>query len=616
MKKFTARVAAKRKAVLTVRDLRVSLTDKYSSKTLVSGVDLTVGMGETIGIVGESGSGKSLTARALTGLLASELTVTGQAEFEGRDLLTLSEREWQAVRGQGIGMVLQDPFTMLSPTMRCGDIIAESLPRDGSSRMSRRVEVLRRLMEVGIEDESVIDRYIFQLSGGMRQRVGIAAALARNPKVLIADEPSTALDVTTQKEILELMKSIQVDRGMALILITHDLRVAFSMCDRVHVFYAGSVVEVGASKDLDALPLHPYTLGLLQSEPPIDHRVERLVTIPGSVPKPDDVLNSCVFAARCHWARDICRSGTPALREVSLGRLTACVRIEDIRDELNEARQIVSIPAPERGLKQASSPIISSRNISKIFGNPNHEVVALDSVSIDVGEGESVGLVGESGSGKTTLARLFVGLENATSGHLVIDGIDVRDWKALKPTELRRLRQTVQMVFQDPYSSLNPARSVGWALSEAITTHDPRATSVERRVVELLASVGLSAEDAQRRPAVLSGGMRQRVAIARALAGKPKILICDEAVSALDVSVQAQILNLLTTLRDEQGVGYLFVTHDLSIVRQVTDFVYVMRRGRVVESGLTDEVLSNPQNPYTGKLIESIPRADGAWLGV
>jgi peptide/nickel transport system ATP-binding protein len=347
----------------------------------------------------------------------------------------------------------------------------------------------------------------------------------------------------------------------------------------------------------------------------VDHRVEKLVTIPGSVPRPDDVLDRCAFAARCQWSRDVCTSATPAIREISVGRLTACARIDEIRDDLREGRQLVSLSAADRGSRRVSSPIISSREVSKVFGSSNREVVALDSVSIDVGEGESVGLVGESGSGKTTLARLFVGLENATSGHLVIDGIDVKDWGTLKQAELRRLRQTVQMIFQDPYSSLNPARSVGWALAEAITTHAPRTTSVEQRVEELLASVGLPAEAAQRRPAVLSGGMRQRVAIARALAASPKILVCDEAVSALDVSVQAQILNLLTTLRDEQGVGYLFVTHDLSIVRQVTDFIYVMSRGRVVESGMTDEVLNAPQDPYTVRLMESMPRPDGAWLG-
>jgi peptide/nickel transport system ATP-binding protein len=612
----TARVAAGGlDAVLTVRELRVAYIGGPSSRTLVSGVDLTVRAGETVGIVGESGSGKSLTARALTGLLAPELTATGQAVFEGRDLLSFSEREWRTVRGRGIGLVLQDPFTMLSPTMRCGNIIAESLPRGRRSRSTRRAEVLRRLAEVGIEDESVMDRYPFQLSGGMRQRVGIAAALARNPSVLIADEPTTALDVTTQKEILELMTRIQADRGMALILITHDLRVAFAMCDRVHVFYAGSVVEVGKSEELDALPLHPYTLGLLQSEPPVDQRVEKLVTIPGSVPKPDDVLDRCSFAARCHWSREVCTSAAPPIREISAGRLTACARIDEIEDELREARQLGSVSASERGSERAGTSIISARVVSKVFGSSGQKVVALDGVSIDVGEGESVGLVGESGSGKTTLARLMVGLETVTGGHLLIDGIDVRDWRDLKRAELRRLRQTVQMVFQDPYSSLNPARSVGWTLAEAVTTHAPDTRSVERRVGELLTSVGLSPDDAQRRPAVLSGGMRQRVAIARALAANPRILVCDEAVSALDVSVQAQILNLLTSLRDEQGIGYLFVTHDLSIVRQVTDFIYVMCRGRVVESGMTDDVLNAPQDPYTIKLMESMPRPDGSWLG-
>jgi peptide/nickel transport system ATP-binding protein len=584
--------------------------------TIVSSIGLSVGAGETIGIVGESGSGKSMTSRAITGLLPPTLVAKGEVIYGGRNLLMLKERQWRKVRGQEIGLILQDPFTMLNPVFRVGGIIGESLlrkPGEPLGRNERRAEAIRRLAEVGIRDETVVDRYPFQLSGGMCQRVGIAAALARDPRLLIADEPSTALDVTTQREILALLRRIQKSRGMSLILITHDLRVAFAMCDRIHVLYAGSIAEVGTSAELEEEPLHPYTNGLLLSEPPADHRVRELIAIPGSVPAPDDVADCCPFSPRCRWVEQVCRENAPPFAEVEPGRFSACIRLPEIRSEMVALRvraeaEVHEAPRPMNGA------LIAVRDAHKIFRNGNRTVAALDGVSIEIGENESVGLVGESGSGKTTLARVLIGLETATSGEITIADVDARDWSKLSGRDRRRLRGTIQIVFQDPYSSLNPMRTVGGMLSEAITTHQRDAKNVSGHVQELLHSVGLPAAYAQRKPIALSGGERQRVAIARALAVKPKILICDEPVSALDMSVQAQVLNLLKKLRAEHGLAYLFITHDLSIVRQITERVYVMHQGKIVEAGPTEETLDRPKDDYTIKLLESVPSSEADWL--
>jgi peptide/nickel transport system ATP-binding protein len=402
---------------------------------------------------------------------------------------------------------------------------------------------------------------------------------------------------------------------MSLILITHDLRVAFAVCDRVNVLYAGSLIEVGTSAELDAEPLHPYTLGLLLSEPSADKRVDELVAIPGSVPAPDDVAGSCTFAPRCRWAAPVCSSARPALTEVEPGRLSACVRVSEIRAEMAGLHQRGEQEEPPRAAEESSSSaLIQVQDARKTFRVGRRTVTALDGVSIEVGQHESVGLVGESGSGKTTLARILVGLEQASGGQITIDGIPASNWSKLSARDQRKLRSTIQIVFQDPYSSLNPMRSIGSILRGAVEIGEPEVRDRNARVASLLQSVGLPADYAGRKPVALSGGERQRVAIARVLAAQPRILVCDEPVSALDMSVQAQILNLLVRLRAERGLGYLFITHDLAIVRQITDRLYVMHRGRVVESGPTEEVLTNPRDPYTAALLKSVPQAGPEWL--
>lgn len=603
--------------ILDVNDLCIDAHFGKSTRKIVTGLDLHLSAGETVGIVGESGSGKSLTARALVGLLPDGVSATGSIRAFERELVDASERDMRGVRGKQLSLLMQDPYTMLNPLMRVGDQILETVELDRSGRDSRRNEAARRLAEVGITQAEVQDRYPFQLSGGMRQRVAIAAALSGDPSVLIADEPTTALDVTTQKEVLSLIRSLQRGRGMGMVLITHDLRVAFAMCDRLYVLYAGALLEVADARELEIEPLHPYTLGLLLSEPSLREGRGRLTVVDGSVPDPKDVADCCPFAPRCAWRAPVCDDGQPPLREVSGGRFTSCARIELIRPDLAKFRTISSAAHQADSVQSAAAStvrLVEIEALTKVFasaGRRGYPHAALKGVSIEIGAGESVGLVGESGSGKTTLARCLVGLETPTSGRIAFQGQDVTlpEHRARQ----REVTRSIQMVFQDPYSSLNPALTVGATLREAIQIVDGRA-GVKARRDELLELVGLSRAYANRKPIALSGGERQRAAIARALAVRPKLLVCDEPVSALDVTVQAQIINLFQSLRDELGIAYLFITHDLAVLRQIAERVYVLYRGELVESGAVREVLEHPSDAYTAALLASVPRSDSGWL--
>src|SRR3984957_18018675 len=619
--------AADSSPLLTVSGLRISSRLQGVERAITVGSDFSLAPGETLGIVGESGSGKSLTAKALIGLLPAGVHAEGEVDYRGRNILTMPERQLRQIRGAEIAMIFQDPFTMLNPLMRCGAQIVELITDERGrslSRAARRAEAIRRLAEVGITDPAVADAYPFELSGGMRQRVGIAAAIARDPQVLIADEPSTALDVTTQRVILARLREVQRTRGMGLIMITHDLRVAFALCDRVLVLYAGSVLETAAAEEMEAGPLHPYTLGLLLSDPPVDRRLSQMAAIPGSVPAPADVASSCPVAPRCQWRTETCTESAPPLREVAPGRWSACIRIPEITPQMQAARgdvlesrvdheQAAALPADA----DLPGAVVVARDVEKVFGDKSQSgrrVAALKGVTLEIGADEAVGLVGESGSGKTTLGRCLVGLETPTGGSILVNGVDRTETAKLSNADRRRLRRTVQMVFQDPYSTLNPVRTVGATLAEALTAADDQVRDVRQAVTELLERVGLPGQYAERKPVALSGGERQRVAVARALAVRPRLIVCEEPVSALDVSVQAQILNLLTAVRRELGVSYLFITHDLAVVRQVAERVYVLRQGEVVEQGSTGDVLDHPQHWYTRMLVDSIPSSDAAWL--
>jgi peptide/nickel transport system ATP-binding protein len=560
--------------LLRVSGLRVT----GPNGTIVDRLDLTVAPGETVAIVGESGSGKSMTAKALTGLLPAGVAASGSIEIAGvRIELGAPAADWRAVRGSYIALLLQDPFTSLSPVHRCGEQIGWAI----ADRRVRKKRVAQLLAEVGLAP-SVADRYPFELSGGMRQRVAIAAGLAADPQLLIADEPTTALDVTTQHDVLELIAALQRERQMGLILITHDLRVARSRADRIMVMYAGRLVEQGPAAEVLRAPAHPYTSRLLGCDPPLEHRLVRLPAIAGSVPQPFTVGDSCAFASRCDLVTDECRIAAPELVEVACGHQSACIRPE--RAALPaEAERVAAEPAPESG-----PALLRVSGLTKRFAGA--EVAALDGVDFHIAEGESVAVVGESGSGKTTLARCIVGLERPDGGRIDFHG------RVSGP-------QRVQIVFQDPYSALNPGLTVGGSLREALRA--VRRPTAE--FGELLELVGLPPSYAGRRPRALSGGERQRVAIARALAARAQLLILDESVSALDVSVQAQMLNLLVDLQRRLGLTLLFITHDLAVARQIAGRVYVMHRGQVVEEGQTADVLTKPQAPYTQRLIASIP---------
>lgn len=599
--------------LLRVTDVRIQRPAETGMRTILSGVDLLLDMGEVIGVVGESGSGKSMLAKAIVQLLPGKVRASGSVIFRGTELMTLSKRKMERMRGAGIALVYQDPFTTLNPLLRVEDHIIEGLAIGGGRRRmwrTYRKEAIQRLAEVGL-NESVARQYPFQLSGGMRQRVALAAALARDPELLIADEPSTALDVTTQAQILALLRSLQEARGMGLILITHDLRVAFSVCARVYVLYAGTVVESAPAAELEKYPLHPYSLGLLTSDPPVERTLAKLPVVEGGVPEPDDVDGMCVFAPRCRWATDRCRAKAPDLVKVASGRTSACLRVPELAKELlavlHESLE-ERVSQPNR--QEIEGPLVRIDQLTKVFGGGkrSEQIHALRGVSLAIGHKESVGLVGESGSGKTTLGRCLVGLETPTTGAIFVDGVGERSaTTSFKPPP--GLHSTVQIVFQDPYSSLDPKQTVGSALTEVLHANDFDRYPVPERLRELLEQVGLHQSYARRLPSTLSGGERQRVAIARALAVEPRLIVLDEAVSALDVSVQAQVLNLLMDLREKLGLSYLFITHDLAVVRQVVDRVYVCYQGLIVEAGNVDDVLERPSNGYTARLIASVPRS-------
>ncbi|MFF7330015.1 dipeptide ABC transporter ATP-binding protein [Streptomyces sp. NPDC008150] len=658
--------------LLDVRGLRVVATRGAGAHAVVlDGVDLRVAPGECVGVVGESGSGKSLAVRAVVGLLPEGTAVDGgSVRLSGREVLDLPPAARHAVRGRQVALLLQDPFTMLHPQLTCGAQIADGLRAElpalaaargrRARRTAERREIARRLAEVGLRPE-VADRYPHELSGGMRQRVAVAAALAGDPELLVADEPTTALDAANQGAVLDLLRSLQRGRGMGLVLITHDLRVAFSACDRVYVLYAGAVLEEGRAAELEADPRHPYTAGLLASEPSVRERFERLPTIPGSVPPPGRRGAGCPFADRCPHAAPVCGSTTVRLRPVAAAprggepgtRLSACLRLAEIDGPLTPERvtgdappRAAEAPAPAgsaraddtdttagtnstaganitagaesgsgAGDAPAGVPALRVDSVSRTFRSDAGDHVAVRGVSLTVAAGRVTALVGESGSGKTTLARVAIGLETFDAGRVDVAGLPLAPGRRPTVAERARLARRAQIVFQDPYASLNPLRTVSATLREALTAagqdtrvgRRERAERDRRRVDELLTQVGLPTRYAARRPAGLSGGERQRVALARALAVRPRLLICDEAVAALDVSVQAQLLNLLARLQRAEGFAVLFITHDLGVVRQIADEVAVMYEGEIVERGRTADVLDRPAHAWTRRMLAALP---------
>jgi peptide/nickel transport system ATP-binding protein len=602
--------------LLEVEDLHVHFQTQRGVVRAVEGLSFSVKRGETVAIVGESGSGKSVSALAIMRLLPRLTARTrGRVTFDGKSLLDLDDEAMRELRGRDIAMIFQEPMTSLNPLLTIGLQITEPLTIHlGMTTAQARARAVELLGLVGIPDaEGRLDQYPHQFSGGMRQRVMIAIGLACNPKLIIADEPTTALDVTIQAQILELMKDLSRKLDIALIVITHNLGVVARYADRVIVMYAARMVEEGSAEAVFHRPRHPYSMGLLRSVPRLDRpRGTRLEAIEGLVPNLAEQQSGCRFAPRCPFRIDIC-SQEPALEATDTGARSRCHRHAEIA--AGKIAWAAAGASSEADAARSREALLVVRGLTKHFpvrgklGNRNRVVRAVEDVSFSIRPGETVGLVGESGCGKTTVGRLILRLEEPTAGDITFAGINL---VGASPAEMHAVRRKIQVIFQDPYSSLNPRMTVGQIIGEPLTVYKlaPDRQAATERVEELLGQVGLRPELVERYPHQLSGGQRQRVGIARALAMEPSFIVCDEAVSALDVSIQGQIINLLEDLQRRLGLAYLFIAHDLAVVRHISMRVVVMYFGRVMEVADRDELYREPLHPYTKLLLDAAPVPD------
>jgi peptide/nickel transport system ATP-binding protein len=616
--------------LLEVQDLHVRFETSRGTVRAVDGISYTVNRGEVVAIVGESGCGKSVSSLAIMRLLAKNTAriPSGRILFEGRNLLALPEDDMREVRGRDIAMIFQEPMTSLNPVLPIGQQIMEPLfIHLRMSEAQARARALELLRLVGITDgERRLEQYPHHLSGGMRQRVMIAIGLTCNPKLLIADEPTTALDVTIQAQILELMKDLSRRLDIALIIITHNLGVVARYADRVNVMYAARIIEQGSADDIFLRPCHPYTLGLMRSVPRLDlPRGQRLETIEGLPPDLRSPPAGCRFEPRCPYRVEVCRRD-PALREIGAAHRSACWRADDIA-----AGTLAASPSPAKSATSVATvpdgtanevtaePLLVVDRLHKYFtikaaragflSRKTAAVKAVDDVSFSIAAGETLGLVGESGCGKTTVGRTILKLEEPTAGAIRFAGVDITHHSA---QGMRELRRKIQVIFQDPYSSLNPRMTVGQIIGEPLGVYRLVSNRKEERerVEALLGQVGLFSYMAERYPHELSGGQRQRVGIARALALEPDFIVCDEPVSALDVSIQGQIINLLDDLQARLNLSFLFIAHDLAVVRHISDRVAVMYLGRLVEVADRDEIYAKPAHPYTKALLDAAPIPD------
>jgi peptide/nickel transport system ATP-binding protein len=604
-------------SVLEIDDLSVALTTRQGKLPAVEQVDLRIAPGETLCLVGESGSGKTVTAMSVMRLIDRKggRITQGAIRLEGRNLASLTQREMSELRGRRIGIVFQDPMTAFDPLFTVGRQIAEVVQRH--QRVGRAEAFARAVALLGsvhIPNPGARARqHPHELSGGMLQRAMIAMALACGPSLLIADEPTTALDVTIQAQVLMLLRSLQIENGMSILLITHDFGIAAEMADRVAVMYAGRIVEEDEVGAIFARPAHPYTRALLASIIGVMRpRGARLDAIEGALPGLGDLPPGCRFHPRCQHAGARCAVEQPAPTPTDTGHV-ACwhpyqeVLADPLAAEPAAVQEAARPRAPSPTLLRAETLTKTYALASGWFG-PRAVVRAVDGVSLDIEQGETFGLVGESGSGKSTLGRLLLHLERPTSGRVFLDGVDLG---ALPAAKLRAARRHMQVVFQDPYGSIDPRWSLGDIIAEPLEVHETLSKAERRaRVQSLLAEVGLDPAWDTRFPHQLSGGQRQRVAIARAIALRPRFVLADEALSALDASVQAQVVNLLRDLKEKLGLTYLFIAHGLHVVRRLSDRVGVMYLGRLVEIGPAEEVFRNPAHPYTQALIAAIPEPD------
>ena len=557
------------KKILDVLGLTISFGENKQKTTVVHDIDFSLYENEILAIVGESGSGKSVTSKAIMGLLQDKNThIKGRINFEETSLLSLSSKEFAKLRGNDIAMIFQEPMSALNPSLTCGFQVAEILLHHKKVSASEvKKEVLQLFEKVKLpRPQDMYTSYPHQISGGQMQRVVIAMAIACKPKLLIADEPTTALDVTVQKEILQLLKDLQKQTGMSMLFISHDLALVCELADRVLVMYKGDIVEKGTVKEIFEAPKKPYTKALLGSRPTLDVRYKVLPTI------------------------------------------------ASIKDNSFIPQSITSQQRAKKHQKiYTKTPLLRVENVAKsyfskvgVFGQ-KQEIKAVNGISFDVFEGETLGLVGESGCGKSTLGKVILQLEKATKGSIFYKGKEIT---SLKSKDLRSLRKDIQLIFQDPYSSLHPRKIIGQAIIEPMEVHGIGSSKKQRKekAMELLSRVGLEASYFHRYPHQLSGGQRQRVGIARTIAMEPKLVICDESVSALDISVQAQVLNLLNELKEDFGFTYIFISHDLAVVKYMADQLLVMNKGAIEEIGDADEIYANPVKQYTKKLIDSIPK--------
>lgn len=556
--------------MLKVKELNISFLTEDGASNVAMNINFSLGKNEILGIVGESGSGKSVTSLAVLGLLPKKKSfIEGSIRFNDVELLKLTEKELQQVRGNRISMIFQEPMSSLNPSLTCGfqvmEILLEHKKMDKSEAKKKVFELFHQVKLPRVEE--MFNRYPHQLSGGQKQRVMIAMAIACKPEILIADEPTTALDVTVQKEIIKLLRELQIETGMSIIFISHDLSLVSEIANRMLVMQHGVIVEQGSTKNIFKKPKNNYTKALINSKPSLQKRLKKLPTVEDFLT--DKLKIDLISTLERQKTHKLIYSKTPLL-------------------EIQNLKTYFSTP-------------------KSFFSKPSSTVKAVDNVSLKVYEGETLGLVGESGCGKTTLGRTIIHLEKATSGNIFYRGKEITK---LSLAEIKKLRKEVQIIFQDPFSSLNPRVPVGKAIEEPMKVHKLYNSEKERKqkTLEILSRVGLEEEHYDRYPHEFSGGQRQRIGIARTIALQPKLIICDESVSALDVSVQAQVLNLLNELKNDFGFTYIFISHDLAVVKYMADQLVVMNQGKIEEMGEADAIYNDPKRDYTKKLIDAIPK--------
>lgn len=611
--------------VIEVKDLRTYFKTSNGIAKAVDGVSFSIEAGATFALVGESGCGKSVTALSIIQLISGPAgyIAGGSVLLNGRNIVELDEVEKRKIRGARISMIFQEPMTSLNPVFTVGEQVCEAIRlHQKKTREEAKRIALDMFVQVKLPDpDTVFNEYPHRLSGGMRQRVMIAMALACRPDLLIADEPTTALDVTIQDEIVKLISELKTTLGTAVLLITHNMALVYNNADTIGVMYAGKLVECAPAKEIFRDPLHPYTVKLLRSIPGSEKRGLALDTISGSVPPATDYPAGCHFAGRCPRQMQACASVEPLLLNRAAGHLVACHLHDDVFMAAEGAKRM-------RHERNGFVPITSTTPLRKhdtlmevkglkmwypvrkgIFRKTVGHVKAVDGIDIVIKKGETVALVGESGCGKTTAGKALLRLLRPTAGEINLGGVNLA---ALPESELRSLRSRVQMIFQDPYSSLNPRLTIKETVEEGLVVLKPAMSAGQRleKVLQTLERVGLGRDSLWRYPHEFSGGQRQRIGIARALAVDPEFIVCDEAVSALDVSVQAQILNLLKSIQADTGIAFLFITHDLAVVEYIADEVAVMYGGRIVERGTVDEIFLHPKEEYTKRLLAAVPRID------